>query len=154
MKYAKEDIPPKDSSIVYIYRQTTLTGALRSIEIDMNGKKLADLSGGSFTQITVTPGAYEFNAHVNLWPGDLEFLGRPNILTITTEAGRVYYLGFYPSSFIGTSEKLSIFDKVSATKENSFQGILIEYKNIFGLVKPPIAVQHIQGLAFKAAESN
>ena len=64
--YTPASQPTSDRSLIYIYRQTSFCAGAISYDISINGKSLANIPNGGYTNFYIPPGSYSLTAFDNL----------------------------------------------------------------------------------------
>lgn len=73
-----------DKAFLYIYREGELTGSVRGLYIDVNGKRVGALNSGTYFVYATTPGETTISIENRL--------GQPPTRTFVAEAGKNYYV--------------------------------------------------------------
>ena len=82
----------KDEAVIYIYRPSKFADSGNAPKIFVNDKEIVTLWNGGYTYVFAKPGktTIETRRHV-LWQA-----GKETTVTINVEAGKQYYIEFYP----------------------------------------------------------
>ena len=56
--FAPASQPTSDRSFIYIYRQTSFCAGAISYDVSINGKSLANIPNGGYTNFYIPPGSY------------------------------------------------------------------------------------------------
>ena len=85
-KHREHYAPSGDPNLglIYFYRESEFTGSLRTVYIDVDGKRAGALNSGTYFVYETVPG--EHVASVENW------LGEDSSRTIQIEAGKIYYI--------------------------------------------------------------
>ncbi|MBI5150901.1 MAG: DUF2846 domain-containing protein [Candidatus Omnitrophica bacterium] len=85
-KHREHYVPSGDSNfgLIYFYRESEFTGSLRTVYINVDGKRRGALNSGTYFVYETTPG--EHVASVENW------LGEDSSRTIHVETGKNYYI--------------------------------------------------------------
>jgi hypothetical protein len=151
------DTAPPDKALVYIFRPSTFTLSLRSIDVSINGAQHISLSNAGYTIAYLEPGRNIFEQSMNkklMYPENFKDKRK---IEIDLVAGETYFIEFNPTSAIGGS--LPKDSSASASTVHvigpvgtAFVSIPIAFGLEFGTVEKSRALEELKNCNYQQPE--
>lgn len=95
--YVAKPLDPQ-KSLVYVYRPDTRAMSARTISIEVDGTKLAEIKNNGYSAFYLEPGHHKMKQSWNYWLGDMQEVQQPLEVTFSSLAGDQHFLRFGSSS--------------------------------------------------------